>query len=358
MQDSTPNRTPVIKRDEIEINIHDIISFFRSNIRRIILWGAGFGVLGAIYAFTAQNEFESKAVVLPEIASSSALGKMGGLGALAGLAGIDISQMSSTEAIRPDLYPSITQSLPFALFMLEQKVYVSNLQKTIALHTYFEILEESWLNKFLGSKEKDKPKLDPRQFSQAVEITKKQEIWVKQIQQRVMTSFDRKTGIITINTKMPDPVVAATVARLSVEYIKEYVTNYRTDKARKQLVFLQKQVNEAKSRYQNSEAALAGYRDRNSFLVMNSAKVAEQRLQSEFMLAQNVYNGLVQQYEQAKIRVEEETPVFKMLEPPKIPLKKSEPRRGVIVAVFSIIGFFLSILIKVVQQLTGSIKKQ
>lgn len=173
---------------------------------------------------------------------------------------------------------------------------------------------------------------------------------VKQIQQRVVTAFDRKTGIITINTKMPDPVVAATVARLSVEYLKEYVTNYRTDKARKQLAFLQKQVNEAKARYQSSEAALASYRDRNGFLVMNSAKITEQRLQSEFMLAQNVYNGLVQQYEQAKIRVEEETPVFQMLEPAKIPLKRSEPKRIAIFIVFTFIGIILSLIKGIVQK--------
>ncbi len=337
MQDSTSNTNPTAS-NEIEISLADIIHFFKSNLRSMVLWGAGFGVLGAIYAFTAQKEFESKAVVLPEIASSSALTKMGGLGALAGLAGIDLSQMNSTEAIRPDLYPSITQSLPFALYLLEQNVFVSSTQKTISLKSYFESLNESWLSKLLDSENEEKPKLDPKQSSQAVELTQKQEALIKQIQQRVVTAFDRKTGIITINTKMPDPVVAATVARLSVEYLKEYVTNYRTDKARKQLTFLQKQVNEAKARYQSSEAALASYRDRNGFLVMNSAKITEQRLQSEFMLAQNVYNGLVQQYEQARIRVEEETPVFKMLEPAKIPLKRSEPKRIIIVLLSFIIG--------------------
>ncbi|WP_162793500.1 lipopolysaccharide biosynthesis protein [Runella rosea] len=345
MQDSTSNTNPTAS-NEIEISLADIIHFFKSNVRSMVLWGAGFGILGAIYAFTAQKEFESKAVVLPEIASSSALTKMGGLGALAGLAGIDISQMNSTEAIRPDLYPSVTQSLPFALYLLEQKVFVSSTQKTLTLKNYFEALNESWLDKLIDSEKEEKPKLDPKQSSQAVELTQKQEALVKQIQQRVVTAFDRKTGIITINTKMPDPVVAATVARLSVEYLKEYVTNYRTDKARKQLAFLQKQVNEAKARYQSSEAALAGYRDRNSFLVMNSAKITEQRLQSEFMLAQNVYNGLVQQYEQARIRVEEETPVFKMLEPAKIPLKKSEPRRLTVIFISTLLGitFFLALI--------------
>lgn len=350
MQASTSNTNPVVK-DEIEINIQDIILFFKSNIRRIILWGVGFGLLGALYAFTAQKEFESKVVVLPEIASTGTLGKIGGLGALAGLAGIDLSQMSGTEAIRPDLYPSVTQSLPFALYLLQQKVFVSSLQKTLTLESYFDSLNESWFSKLSDSNEEKKPKLDPQQYSQALELNKTQERLVKEIQQRVVTAFDRKTGIITINTKMPDPVVAATVARLSVEYLKEYVTSYRTDKAKKQMVFLQERVNEAKLRYQNSESALANYRDRNSFLVMNSAKVVEQRLQSEFMLAQNVYNGLVQQYEQAKIRVEEETPVFKMLEPAKIPLKKSDPKRMVLILIYSILGIVLGLITKVLKNI-------
>lgn len=351
MQDSTPNTNSSAEK-EIEISLHDIIHFFKSNIRRIILWGVGFGLLGTLYAFTAQKEFESKVVVLPEITSTGTLGKIGGLGALAGLAGIDLSQMSGTEAIRPDLYPSVTQSLPFALYLLQQKVFVSSLQKTLTLESYFDSLNESWLSTLTDSKAEEKPKLDPKQYSQSIELSKRQETLVKEIQQRVVTTFDRKTGIITINTKMPDPVIAATTARMSVEYLKEYVTNYRTDKARKQLAFLEKQVNEAKVRYQNSEAVLANYRDKNSFLVMNSAKVAEQRLQSEFMLAQNVYNGLVQQYEQAKIRVEEETPVFKMLEPPKIPLKKSEPKRMVTILFFGLLGVILSIIIKIGRQIS------
>ncbi|AEI50311.1 lipopolysaccharide biosynthesis protein [Runella slithyformis] len=350
MQSLPSNTNP--SANEIEISFSDIFQFFRSNFRHMALWGTVFGILGTMYAFTAQKEFESKAVVLPEIASSGSLGKIGGLGALAGLAGIDISQMNSTEAIRPDLYPSITQSLPFALHLLQQKVYISSIQKTLTVEDYFNSLNKSWVDTFFNAKEKTAPKLDPHQYSQTVELNKIQEILVKEIQKRVVTGFDRKTGIITINTKMPDPVVAATVARLSVEYLKEYVTNYRTDKARKQLIFLQKQVNEAKARYQNSEAALAGYRDRNSFLVMNSAKISEQRLQSEFMLAQNVYNGLVQQYEQAKIKVQEETPIFKMLEPAKIPLKRSEPKRTITILIFTFLGCGASTLFNVIKNIS------
>jgi uncharacterized protein involved in exopolysaccharide biosynthesis len=91
---------------------------------------------------------------------------------------------------------------------------------------------------------------------------------------------------------------------------------------------------------------------------MNTAKVTEQRLQSEFMLAQNVYNGLVQQYEQAKIRVEEETPVFKLLEPAKIPLKKSAPKRLMLIFAMTVTGVGLSIILKIIQQYIAQLKSK
>ncbi|MCU0340255.1 MAG: Wzz/FepE/Etk N-terminal domain-containing protein [Spirosomaceae bacterium] len=344
--------------DEIEINIADIVKFLKDNLRRMMIWGVVAAVLGAIYAFTAQKEFDSKAVVLPELQSSSLTGKLGGLSALAGLAGVDLSQMNSTEAIRPDLYPNITQSVPFALHILQQKVYVSSQKKEMTLEAFFYSLNENWLTRLLDSEEEEKEKLDPKQMSQAVELDLKKENLIKEIQKRITTTFDRKTGIITINTQMPDPVVAATVARLSVDYLKVYVTKYRTEKAYKQMQFLGQQVREAKARYQGAEAALASYRDRNSFLVMNTAKVTEQRLQSEFMLAQNVYNGLVQQYEQAKIRVEEETPVFKLLEPAKIPLKKSAPKRLMLIFAMTVTGVGLSIILKIIQQYIAQLKSK
>ncbi|MEZ4901463.1 MAG: hypothetical protein R2822_06725 [Spirosomataceae bacterium] len=81
---------------------------------------------------------------------------------------------------------------------------------------------------------------------------------------------------------------------------------------------------------------MAAYRDRNRFLYTETAKVEEQRLQADFMLAQNVFNNLSQQHEQAKIRVEEETPVSKPSTHPIFPSSEAPPNRTVIVLVFGV----------------------
>lgn len=348
MSDSTNIHTNT--SGDIEINLADIIVFLKTHFRLILICGIVSGIIGAIYALSLQKEFQSSTQLMPELQSNSTLSKMGGLSALAGLAGVDLNQMSSTDAVRPDLYPNIVQTLPFALFMLDQKVYVSEYKKTALLYNYLEDKNKNWFDRWIDNDSNATPPLDPKKLSKAYELTKPQEAIVKEIHERILATFDRKTGVITIHTKMPDPVVAATTAQVAVAYLKEYVTSYRTDKARKQVKFLSEQVVEAKRRYQNSEAALAAYRDRNRFLYTESAKVEEQRLQADFMLTQNVYNNLSQQYEQAKIRVEEETPVFKTLDPAAIPLKRSAPKRTVIVLVFSALGSLLSALVIFVKQ--------
>lgn len=340
------NETTNNSTDEIEINFRDILAFFQKNWKRAAIWGIIGGGVGAVYAFTAQKEFEAKAQLLPELQSSSSLGKLGGLSALAGLAGVDLSQMNSTEAIRPDLYPNILQSLPFTLHLLQQPVYSSELQKTLTVEAYFEEKNRGWFDQ----ETEIKPPLDPQKLSKAVEITKAKENLVKDISKRIAASFDRKTGVISVTTKMPDPVVAAAVANLSIDYLKQYVTTYRTDKARKQVKFLGDQVAEAKRRYQSSEVNLASYRDRNRFLAQNTAKIEEQRLQADFLLAQSVYNDLSKQHEQAKIRVEEETPVFKILEPARIPLKKIEPKRLTIIAICTFLGIVVALVFAFVKQ--------
>ena len=48
----------------------------------------------------------------------------------------------------------------------------------------------------------------------------------------------------------------------------------------------------------------------------------------------NVYNTLAQKLEQDKLRVQEETPVYTVIEPSTIPLKASSPRKLIILVGF------------------------
>ena len=190
-----------IEEDEIEIRLSDIVQFFTNSRKMVLLWGLVFLVAGLLYAFSKPDQYTSQVTVMPEIQSKS--GGMGGLGSLAGLAGIDIGGVTggSTDAVRPDIYPEVLQSVPFGLYLLKQPVYSEELKKEMPLQAFFdEQNNQSWMGKLSGSNEEtESPLPDPKNHSKTLQITKKQEILVRQIHSAVSAAYDKKSGILTVD---------------------------------------------------------------------------------------------------------------------------------------------------------------
>ncbi|MGA0559403.1 lipopolysaccharide biosynthesis protein [Larkinella sp. VNQ87] len=342
----TSTAGPKMDDDLIQIRPGDIWKFLQSSRKAVLLGALAGMLLGLYYAFSKPDDYKAEVIVMPE-ASASPAGGAGGLGSLAGLAGINLDNTGG-DAIRPDLFPNVLQSIPFALQVLKQPVYSKTYGTTMPLQTYLKRQQqETAFQRLTGTTDDSPPETikpapvalpDPKNYSKALQITPEQEGLAAALIKRITTTYERRTGMVTIEVVMPDPVVAATVARFSLEYLTNYITSYRTQKVRNQERFLTQQVAQSRRRYQAAEVELESYRDRNRSLYSGLARIAEQRLQAEFILAQNVYNDLSRQLEQTKIRVQEETPVFKMLEPPRIPLRPSGPRRMLFIVAALVAG--------------------
>ena len=85
-------------------------------------------------------------------------------------------------------------------------------------------------------------------------------------------------------------------------------------------------------------------------LRLQSADLQRERIESEYKISSTFYNSLLQKYEEAKLKMQQETPVIKVLEPPVVANLKSEPKKSIILmgSMFfgGIISLILSILIK------------
>jgi LPS O-antigen subunit length determinant protein (WzzB/FepE family) len=66
-------------------------------------------------------------------------------------------------------------------------------------------------------------------------------------------------------------------------------------------------------------------------------------LQNEYRLAFEVYSQLAQQFEQAQIKVKEDTPVFSIVKPVTVPIEKSKPNRPIILIIWTFLGGIISI---------------
>lgn len=143
---------------------------------------------------------------------------------------------------------------------------------------------------------------------------------------------------------MPDKIAVAQLTDTVVGLLTSYVTRYKTQKAQKDLEFILNQCELSEQKFQLSQKNLAEFRDQNKNVISALAKTKEEQLQAEFNLAFNLYSGLEQKMEQAKIKVQEQTPVFKIIEPPKVPLRPT-PMRLLIILFSGIVGLLLSLMV-------------
>jgi uncharacterized protein involved in exopolysaccharide biosynthesis len=349
-----PLQNPIIKDDEIDL-IEVAKTIWAG--RKLILKVTGvFLIVGLIIAFGSKVEYEASCKLMPET-QEGMKSNLGGLGSLAGLAGINLD-MGGTGALTPDLYPQIAQSVPFIMKVWNEPIQFEKQDTTVSSYLFFKEIDKSsfislamkytiglpfQIKAWLTSTD-DESKRD-QNSGQIIRLNKEDTELLEKYRDRISVNVDTKTGILTLSTEMPDANAAAELAQLSIDLLTQYVTDYKVSKAQENYDFVQERFNEAKIDFENSQEALAGFNDRNRNVVTAMAQAESQRLQNEYNLAFEVYKGLATQLEQAKIKVKEETPVFTVLEPVKVPVEKTSPKRILILASSLFIGSIIGIII-------------
>lgn len=296
--------------------------------------------------------------MMPEMQSSQsgAAGLLQQYGGLLGMSGGNLS-LDQEGMIPPTLYPQIVQSLPFQLEVLNQRVEFARFDTTTTVYNFFdEVYGQSVFSyltgytiglpgKIIGL---FKPEIAEQPLPQGfatdsvVSVSKDQMEVIEDMRERISVSLNEETGVINLTVQMPDPQAAAEVGKLGISLLKEYMTNYKTRKAQEDLKYARQQLDDVKQRFETAQQKLAEFRDSNVNLATAKAQTREQQLQSEYDLAFNVYNSLAQRVEQAKLKVQEQTPVVSILQPVQVPIEESSPKSMIIILFSVMAGFIFS----------------
>ena len=126
--------------------------------------------------------------------------------------------------------------------------------------------------------------------------------------------------------------------------LKEYITIYRTKKARNDLEYTQNLFNEAKERYVKSRQVYGSYADANEDLILQSYRSKQEELENEMQLMYNMYKQLSQQLQMAKAKVQEKTPVFTVIQSSSVPIRASSTPRSHIVLLFIFFGIIADVI--------------
>lgn len=322
--------------DASEIRFTDIILFVGKYIKMLLLIAILSLIAGILYSFTLTKKYEAKVSLLPEYGTS----KRGSFSLLsAGLNG------DGAEKLQPDLYPTIMQSSPFGEYLLKQPVVDQNNKSYKTLLEFMKSQAKPGLLSGLFSSSPKTPKKEIKLNKQGIlSYSLQEQSNIAGAISLLSAEVEQKSGVIAISAETADPFVSAIIVEAAQKYLIDYVEDYRSSKASQREGLLADRVKEAKTRLRTAEYALQSYRDQNRNIFSNTAKIEEQRLQAEYVLSESLYTDLVRRYEQAKVNVKEERPVFKVLEPVKVPLVKSSPKRLRIGLIWGFLGGFFTLL--------------
>ena len=162
-------------------------------------------------------------------------------------------------------------------------------------------------------------------------LSKEQDAVVAMIQDNITCSVDKKTDVITITVKDQDKLISATMADSVRVRLQDFITDYRTRKARVDLEYYTKLASEAKSEYEKARRLYGSYADANVDLTLTSFKAKEQDLENDMQLKYNAYTTIVTQLQMAKAKVQERTPAFTVIQGASVPQKPAGPKRVVFV---------------------------
>ncbi len=310
-------------------------------------------IVGLIAAFSIPKEYSTSV----NLASESGASGTGGLSSLAAMAGINISSGRSSEALTPDLYPNIVSSTPFTLELFNTQVTSLDGKLKTNLYDYLhENVKVAWWNYIIAAPKmalglirslwnKDNTELMENLNNGQkgyISLTENQRKMAEALNKRVGISVDKKTNYTTISVKMQDPLIAATVADTVTRFLQKYITDYRTDKAKKDLQFSQEIYNGAKRDYELKQAAYAAFADANQNLFTQRSRTELERLQNDRNLAMNVYTQSAQQLQLAQAKVQEETPVLTVVQPAVVPLQGSPSKLKVLI-IFTFLFFAFAV---------------
>ena len=343
--------------EEIEIDLMDLLRKV-IGIRKKIYKAAGIGlIIGVIVAIGIPKQYTVEVTLSPEMGNN----KEGGLSGLAAsFLGSGVTMGDGTDALNASLSADIVSSTPFLLELSAMDIPVTK-NEVMTLNTYLDEETSPWWSYVIGFPgmviggvkslftEEDEIASFDKTSQGAIELSKKESKKIAALKKMITASVDKKTSMTSVTATFQDPKVAAVVADSVVKKLQEYIIDYRTFKAKEDCIYLEKLFKERQQEYYAAQKKYADYLDSHDNLILQSVRAEQERLQNDMSLAYQVYSQVAGQLQVARAKVQEEKPVFAIVEPAVVPLEPSGTSRKVYVLAF----IFLSVCIVIFWNLFG-----
>lgn len=294
-------------------------------------------VVAIIIGFSLPKTYNCMILLAPETGGGSS--SLDGLASLASSFGVNIGGGSQGgDAIKPTVYPDLMKSVDFKTSLFPIKVKKKGDKKWM---TYYDYLKYEWRvpwwENWFGLMA---PKLQKDTLVNTFELTPEQTRIAGLAIKNVECKIDKKTNLITIDVKAQDPHVVAQLADSVKNRLQDFLTAYRTKKARYDLEYALKLNKQARKDYERARLLYSEYMDANQDMMLLSAQQKQNDLENEMQLQYNNFTATSAQVLAAKAKVQETTPSFTTIQSATVPLGPSGPKKGLIVLICLFLAAF------------------
>ncbi len=296
------------------------------------VWAIVF-VLSCIWIFPQPRYYISSVAVAPETGGAEA---GGGLSSIASSFGINIGAMANNDAIYPILYPDLFESPEFTVGLYDIKITTAEGDLTTDYYTYMKKHQQpnwltkpftdaiKWVKKIFKSK---KGHLGEDGKISSFQMSEEDFALMESVQSNITCSVDQKTDVVTITVQDQDALVSALLADSVKQHLQDFITEYRTSKARMDVDYYQELANQAWDDYETSVREYSDYCDAHKNMILQANISERDELENKMSLKFNTYNAMNVQLEAAKAKVQERTPSFTTLKSVVVPVKPAGPKR-------------------------------
>lgn len=356
---TAPSPTPAEK----EINLRQIVIMLKRERKLFIKVLSIAFVLASLIILSVPRYYRCSVMLAPEMGSGF---DAGGLSSLASSFGIDLSSGFGSDAIYPELYPDLMESKDFQTSLFPVRVKTIDGEVDTDYYTYLRFHQKmAWwdypkraIGRLLKALKKKEPVYsDGEGGLNPFALSEEENSVAEAIKKKVSCHVDTKTYVITLSVEDQDQLVCAMLADTVRVKLQQFITQYRTNKARTDMEYYKQLADDAKQEYEEARHKYSQFSDANRDLVLFSYQTEIEGLSNDMQLKFNTYTAMNTQYEAAKAKVQERTPAFTIVQGASIPVKPAGPKRMLFVIAVLFLTFTVTLLLKLRKQLIEQFNK-
>ena len=338
-KNDSDNKKIVLNKGIKDDIIEDPISLIKKEKKLILKYSAIAGFIGLIYALVATPFYQSTTTMYPALETENSGGILGssiaGLAESYGLLGLG----SAPTYNIPDIVLSRRIKKNIILSNWESNTHPdsSNLIKFWEIdkpNKFSPFIILDLLKPLFPSSGGFSTSADKIHLENAIEKL-----------QKLISVSEEQSGLIVVSVLMEDPALASSITNYIAEYVKNFISHEQEKEAIKKKEFIYSQMLSAKEDLSESEFKLTNFIKRNPLALGNpDLQLQQGRLVREIEENQAVYITLRQQYEIAKIEAEEDKLFINILDKGDIAVRKSKPKRLLILLSSIMLGIMSSVL--------------